>query len=91
MVAAVLRHMNEDHPDDNLLIVRAFAEPEASSATMIGLDENGGQWSCTAGGQSRPVTVAWSKPISQRAEIRREVVVLYDKACERLGITPRDH
>lgn len=83
--------MNNDHPDDNLLIVRAFGQPDATSATMVGLDENGGQWSATTGDDARAVTVAWSGPISQRAEIRREIVVLYDAACERLGLTPREH
>ena len=37
------------------------------------------------------VTVAWTAPISERAEIRREVVVLYDRACAILGVEPRPH
>lgn len=39
----------------------------------------------------RPLRVAWSRPISERAEIRREIVALYDRACAELGITPRPH
>lgn len=83
--------MNDDHNDDSLLIARAFADPEATSATMIGLDEAGGQWTYTVDGQSQSLTVPWSTTISERPEIRREIVVLYDRACEKLGITPRPH
>jgi hypothetical protein len=83
--------MNDDHPDDSLLIARAFGNPEATSATMIDLDENGGQWTYTVGGTSAALTVPWSTTISERPEIRREIVVLYDKACEALGVTPRPH
>lgn len=83
--------MNGDHPDDNLLIARAFGNADATSATMIDLDETGGQWTYTVGGASAALTVPWSTTISERPEIRREIVVLYDKACERLGITPRVH
>lgn len=83
--------MNDDHPADSLLIARAFGNPEASSAIMIDLDENGGQWTYTLGGESLALTVPWTAPISERAEIRREIVVLYDKACAVVGITPREH
>lgn len=91
IVTAVLAHMNGDHPEDNLLISRAFGDPEATSATMISLDGAGASWSYTVGGHSDSVTVPWSGPITERAEIRREVVVMYDKACEKLGLAPRDH
>ena len=50
IVDAVLAHMNGDHPDDNVLIVRAFLEPAAEAATMIGLDGSGGEWTWTVDG-----------------------------------------
>lgn len=91
VVAAVLDHMNNDHPDDNLLIARAFGDADATSATMIDLDETAGQWTYTVDGTSSALTVPWSTTISERSEIRREIVVLYDRACEALGIAPRPH
>jgi hypothetical protein len=48
IVAAVLRHMNNDHPGDSLLIVRAYAAPDATAAVMTGLDHRGGTWSYLA-------------------------------------------
>jgi hypothetical protein len=92
IVAAVLHHMNDDHLDDNLLIARAFGDPQAISSVMTSLDHAGGTWVyADAGGSSRDLTVPWSVEISERAEIRREIVVLYDAACARLGIAVRPH
>ena len=90
-VSAVLDHMNNDHPEDNLLIVRAFATKEATAAVMTDLDHLGGTWTYESGDATAELTVPWSAPISERAEIRREVVVIYDTACERLGVEPRPH
>ena len=83
--------MNDDHNDDNLLIARAFANVDATSSIMTSLDEKGGTWAYTADGEDHSVTVPWSTEISERAEIRREIVVLYDDACDKLGIEPRPH
>ena len=91
IVAAVLHHMNDDHLDDNLLIARAFGESQATSSVMKSLDGSGGTWAYSGPTGEHELTVPWSTEISERAEIRREIVVLYDTACARLGITPRPH
>ena len=90
-VTAVLTHMNEDHPDDNLLIARAFGDQGATDAVMVGLDRSAGIWTYTLDGAPHELSVPWSHAISERPEIRREVVVLYDAACEKLGVEPRPH
>lgn len=89
----VLRHMNADHTGDNLLIARAFGAPDASSAEMTGLDGVGGDWTVTrADGRTSALRVPWpGGAISERHEVRREIVALYDAACARLGIAPRPH
>jgi len=93
IVAAILHHMNDDHRDDNLLIARAFVDPAAEASTMVGLDGDGGTWDVTlAGGEVSRASVAWpSGPISERPEVRREIVALYDAACAALGLDPRPH
>lgn len=92
VVDAVLAHMNDDHTDDNLVIVRAFGAPEATAATMTGLDGDAGVWRVTDAGGERELRVAWpGGPITERPEIRREVVVLFEQACAALGIEPRPH
>lgn len=93
-IAGVLRHMNSDHTDDNILIARAFGNDQtAVSATMTSFDGDGGQWEVTgAGGAVEALRVPWpGGPITERPEVRREIVALYDDACERLGIEPRPH
>ena len=92
VVAAVLHHMNSDHIDDNLVIVRAFADPSAASAVMTDLDGDGGTWTVTAAdGSSAEARIDWSVPVTERSGIRREVVVLYDAACVKLGLEARPH
>ncbi|HWS50119.1 MAG TPA: DUF2470 domain-containing protein [Microbacterium sp.] len=96
IVSAVLRHMNVDHADDNLLIGRAFAAPgdgELSEAVMTGFDGAGGTWQVTrTGGDVSEVTITWpGGTISDRPSVRREVVAVYDAACARLGVEPRPH
>ncbi len=86
--------MNDDHTDDNLLIARAFGHRDAMTSRMVGLDGNGGHWvysRATPGAGEVALRVEWSRAISERPEIRREIVVLYDRACAELGIEPRPH
>ena len=90
VVAAVLHHMNDDHSDDSLVIVRGFAEPRATAATRTGLDADAGEWSADVDGEQRRVRIPWLGPVAERADIRREVVALYDAGLERLGLPPRE-
>jgi hypothetical protein len=88
--------MNSDHNGDNLLIVRAFADAVADpatidSSTMVTLDEHGGSWSYTIGEERYEITIPWSGTITERAEIRREIVVLHTEANRRLGLEPAAH
>jgi hypothetical protein len=93
-LAGVLGHMNSDHPEDNLLIARAFG-PDAGAvgSLMTGFDGDGGDWQVTsAGGTETALRVPWpGGPITERREVRREIVALYDEACARLGVEPRPH
>jgi hypothetical protein len=90
VVGAILRHMNDDHADDNLTIVRAFVDPAAASATMTDLDTEGGTWDVVVDGTTRSHAVAWLGPVVERADVRREVVHLHDAAVETLGLPVRE-
>jgi|UPI000372E6AD hypothetical protein len=99
VLAGVLGHMNGDHGDDNVLIARAFlpengyADAVVTASTMTGFDGAGGVWLATlADGSTVEVAAPWpSGMISERPQVRREIVALYDEACRRLGIEPRPH
>jgi hypothetical protein len=92
VVEAIVRHMNDDHPDDTLLIVRALGgRPSATTAAMVGFDGEGGDYLATVAGAEKVVRVPWSRRISERAEVRAEVVALYERACTALGVEQRPH
>lgn len=86
--------MNADHADDNLLIVRAYGDArEPASAALRDIDGDGGVWTATRkDGGEVVIRVPWpGGQITERREVRREIVALYDAACRRLGLTPRPH
>lgn len=91
VISAVTEHMNDDHPEDTLLICRALGEePDATAARMTGLDAEAGEYVVTVGSDQRAVRIPWSRPLSERPQIRAEVVGLYRRACRELGLTPRE-
>lgn len=87
IVTAVLNHMNDDHSEDNLLIVRAFANADASSAVMADLDMAAGYWDV----DGEQVAIAWPIEVTERPHVRAAVVKLYEDACTKLGLPQREH
>lgn len=71
-------------------VADADAAPGVDAATLVGGDPFVDP-DASAGADERPLRVEWSGAITERAEIRREIVVLYDRACAELGIEPRPH
>lgn len=85
VVDAVVAHMNGDHADDQLAIVRAHARPEAASATLVTIGADGLAFDVRVGtgaadAPPERVIVPWPMPIAQRADIRRAVVMLMPRA-----------
>ncbi|MCH1881642.1 DUF2470 domain-containing protein [Agrococcus sp. ARC_14] len=80
VIAAVVAHMNGDHVDDQLAIVRAHGRPTAASATLVTIGADGLAFDVQEAGGDRAVaervTVPWPVPIEERADIRRAVVLL---------------
>jgi hypothetical protein len=90
VVGAILHHMNDDHVDDSLTIVRAFVDPSAEAATMTDVDDQGGTWDVVVEGRTQSHTVPWLGQVVERADIRREVVHLHDAAVAQLGLPARE-
>jgi len=90
VVEAVCRHMNEDHVEDSLLIVRSLGgRPDATVAAMTGMDDTAAIFTATVDGVEQELRVPWSEQITERPQIRAEVVRMYHEACAALGIEPR--
>jgi putative heme iron utilization protein len=85
-----MHHMNVDHAGDSVLICRVQGEqPAAESAEMLGMDDVGIDFRATVDGSSVDVRIPWAYRLTERPQVRQEVVRLYREACEALGIQPR--
>lgn len=90
VVQAIKRHMNDDHGDDALLICKGLGgQPEAASATTADVDAEAIEFVAVVDGRDVTVRVPWSTTLTERAQVRREVVRLYQEACAALGVPAR--
>jgi hypothetical protein len=90
VVAAVARHMNDDHADDNVTICRGLGgQPGTTAATMSGMDPSGITFEATVDGVDAPVDVVipWAEEITERTQVRLEVVRMHREASEALGLS----
>ncbi len=90
VIVAVTRHMNDDHPEDSLAICQALGGvPAATAARLSHIDGGGFDFEATVNGEQVPVRVRSGLRMTARADIRMEVVRLYDEALAVLGRPPR--
>ncbi|WP_082772359.1 DUF2470 domain-containing protein [Actinoplanes sp. TFC3] len=90
VVEQIARHMNGDHADDNVLIVRGLGGvPSASAARMSGMDAEGMDFDATVNGIVVPVRIPFSQRLTERRQVRGEAVRMYQQACLELGIQPQ--
>lgn len=81
VIAAVCHHMNTDHAADTLVICRgAGGAPGAASARMTGFDGEGADFAAVVDGAEVALRVAWAAPLSERAEVRPEIVRLFTES-----------
>lgn len=91
VVAAVLRHMNDDHTSDNLDIIRALADPAATRVELAYLNDRASIWLYTTAVEGtvdaewQEAVLPWSQTLTERAQIRHEVVELHDRAVAQLA------
>ncbi|MEV4562199.1 DUF2470 domain-containing protein [Nonomuraea sp. NPDC049419] len=87
VVEAIKRHMNDDHAEDGLLIVRALGgRPDAGTAVTSDVDAEAITFTIDGGERVR---VPWGETLTERAQVRKAVVRLYREACEKLGVPAR--
>jgi len=80
VVAAVRRHMDDDHAAETLVMARS-REPEAVGASVETLDVRTLTIrAAMPDGSQRLVVLNWPAELTERADIRHQVVVLYE-AC----------
>ena len=88
-VDQIARHMNDDHAEDNVVIVRGLGGvASATAARMSGLDADGMDFDATVNGISVPVRIPFAERLTERRQVRAEAVRMYRAACAALGIAP---
>jgi putative heme iron utilization protein len=89
VVTAICAHMNDDHAADSLVICHAVGgRRDATAARMVGLDAHGADFVIDAGSGDTPLRIPWSHELSNRGDVRVEVVRMYQEACDALGLEP---
>lgn len=84
--AGIVSHMNEDHADAVLAIVRAFTRAtEAEVAYMVNVDRYGCDFSVETSGGMRPARVGFEKALNSADMARAAVVALTKKARTKLA------
>lgn len=81
VVAQIMRHMNDDHAADSLLICRRLGGvPDATRARMSGMDATGIDFEAIVDGAPRQVRIPFGQRLSERAQVRVEVTRLFHEA-----------
>ncbi|TYB41425.1 DUF2470 domain-containing protein [Actinomadura chibensis] len=81
VVRQIARHMNDDHAADCLTICRALGgRPGATAARVTGLDADGIDFAVMDGGAERDVRIPFSERLTERPQVRREVVRMTEEA-----------
>jgi putative heme iron utilization protein len=89
VVAQIARHMNDDHAEDNVLIVRGLGgADEATAARMAGMDADGMDFAAAVNGVEVPIRIPFRERLTERQQVRAEAVRMYREACAALGIEP---
>ncbi|GIE96193.1 DUF2470 domain-containing protein [Paractinoplanes rishiriensis] len=89
VVAQIARHMNDDHAEDNLLIVRALGgAATATAATMSGMDQDAMEFTAVVDDIEVPIRIPFTHRLTERREVRSEASRMYREACAALGEEP---
>ncbi|WP_117214495.1 biliverdin-producing heme oxygenase [Allorhizocola rhizosphaerae] len=81
VVAQIMRHMNDDHAADSLLICRVLGGvPDATAARMSGMDAEGIEFVADVSGTTQQIRIPFSQRLTERAQVRAEVTRLYHEA-----------
>ncbi|THV42297.1 biliverdin-producing heme oxygenase [Glycomyces buryatensis] len=86
VIAAICKHMNTDHASDTLVMCQGAGDrPEATEASMTGLDAHGGDYVVVVDGEAETIRIPWARKLSERAEVRPEVVRIFTESQAQLS------
>lgn len=92
VVAAVLAHMNIDHAGDSVTICRGVGQrPQTTAAQMTNVDRLGVELVATGSDGDERIRIPFTEPITDRAQIRTEVVRMVQESAAQLGLPGPQH
>ena len=87
--SGAVEHMNEDHLEHTLLMVRALGGiPEATAASVLSIDRYGFEVLADTASGKRRTRVGFSRVVSERDQLRKEMVDLTNRARTLLSTEP---
>ncbi len=76
-IAAMIKHMNDDHADSVLGYVHHYAQlPSAESATLVSIDANGMLVHAMVDGAAQPVAIAFDHTLQDAADARDTLIAM---------------
>jgi len=76
-IAAMIKHMNNDHADSVLGYVHHYAQlPAAESATLVLIDANGMLVHAMVDGATQPVAIAFDRTLQDAADARDTLIAM---------------
>jgi len=89
VVRAVVEHLNEDHAEDAVTIVRAFGgQIRAEAAEVLDVDADGLDVAVKVGDTTETVRVRFAAPVTERQGLREGITRLYHAAVDALEAQP---
>lgn len=90
VVAAVARHMNDDHAEDNVVICRGVGgHPTTTSASFVGLDTTEATFLAVTPDGDFDIRVPFAQPVHDRSDVRVAVAELFHRSAALLGMPER--
>jgi putative heme iron utilization protein len=90
VVGQIASHLNGDHAEDIVLIVRALGGiSSATGARMSGMDADAIEFAAAVDGIEVPVRIPFASRLTERQQVRVETVRMYREACAALGLEAR--
>lgn len=86
VIQAICSYMNTDPMQSTLTIVQGLTGDRAVTAVeMLGFDETHAFFKVEGPNGSSELSIAWLKPVVERADVRVQLFALLDKASDAFG------
>jgi putative heme iron utilization protein len=87
--AAIVTHMNQDHPEALLVYARVLARiVDAQTAVMRSIDTGGMDLEVGCGDETRAVRIAFEQPLKHAGDARRVLIEMVQSARRQLAGEP---